>query len=231
MPQAVARGTRRARGGQQRRQAAALAGALGVGAALVLAAVVVVPTTTTVLPAASGLRDDYNGDGYPDLAIGVPQTRSAAGPTADGVRVLYGPAGRPAAPGLQVLDASKEYSESLEQGYGSVLRSGDLDADGYADLLSFVRWAPVDGDPGHNVTVNWGGPKGLSTRRTLLLHLPEATWTTGFTVRYVDSDKHLDVVTWGGEDGLPRGAGSVRYGPFTRDGAASSMDHDLRLEH
>ncbi|MFF8941714.1 hypothetical protein ACF1A5_05390 [Streptomyces sp. NPDC014864] len=206
-------------------------GALGGGTALALAAVAVGPTTTTVVPGAIGLRDDYNGDGYPDLAIGVPQTTSAAVPNADGVRVVYGPAGRPAAPGLQVLDASKEYTESPVQGYGSVLRSGDLDADGYADLLSFVRWAPVDGEPGHNVTVNWGGPKGLSTRCTLLLRLPEATWTTGFTVRYVDGDEYLDVVTWGSEDGLPREAGSVRHGPFTRDGLASSVDQDPQPEH
>jgi hypothetical protein len=200
-----------------------IAAALGVGAALVFAADAVVPTTTTVLPGAKGLRDDYNGDGYPDLAIGAPQSGA--------VRVLYGSAGGPATPRLQVLDASKEYTESPEQGYGSALHSGDLDGDGYADLLSFVRWAPVDGEPGHNVTVNWGGPTGLSTRRTLLLRLPEATWTTGFTVRYVDGDKHLDVVTWGNDDGVPRGDGAVRYGPFTRDGAASGVDHDLRLEY
>ncbi|MFD7409915.1 FG-GAP repeat domain-containing protein [Streptomyces sp. NPDC059866] len=202
-----------------------------MGAALVFAAVAVVPTTTTVNPGAKGLWDDYNGDGYPDLAISAPQTRSPAGPNVGAVRVLYGSAGGPATPRLQVLDASQEYTESPQQGYGSALRSGDLDGDGYADLLSFVRWAPVDGDPGHNVTVNWGGPTGLSTQRTLLLYLPEATWTTGFTVRYIDGDKHLDVVTRGNDDGVPRRDGAVRYGPFTRDGAASGEDHDLQLEY
>lgn len=44
----------------------------------------------------------------------------------------------------------------------------------------------------------------------LLLHLPEAMWMTGFCVRDVDGDGHLDVVTRGnGDDGPYGGDGLV----------------------
>lgn len=89
-----------------------------------------VRTTTTVLPGANSLQDVYNCDGCLDLTIGAPQSGA--------VRVLHGSAGGRATPPLQVLDASKEYTDLPEQGWGSALHGGHLDGDGYADLLSFV---------------------------------------------------------------------------------------------
>lgn len=50
-------------------------------------------------------------------------------------------------------------------------------------------------------------------------------------VRDVNRDKHPDVVTWSNDAGVPCGDGTVRYGPFTRDGASTGDEHGLRLEY
>ncbi|MFJ3302294.1 FG-GAP-like repeat-containing protein [Streptomyces sp. NPDC086549] len=200
--------------------------AIATGIALVAGALVVpvVSATTATTPSSKHLHDDFNGDGYPDLAVGAPATKST-GTSTGAVSVLYGSSSGLSLTRKQVLDASKETSASPVSGYGSGLQSADLDGDGYADLLSYVRWTPAGGSPTPTVTVNWGGPKGLSSTRTQLLKLPEAAWTSGFTVGDVDGDKHPDVVTLGEAYGAQDGnGGTVLHGPFTRAGSAAGSD-------
>lgn len=198
--------------------------ALATGIAL-LAGAVAVPAagaaTTAATPSSKRLHDDFNGDGYADLAIGAPPTSGAGTLKAGSVTVLYGAANGLATARRQVLDDSRVYDESTPTGYGSDLQSADLDGDGYADLMSFIHWSPVDGDPGNTVTVNWGGPKGLSADRDNLVRLPDSAWTTGFTVGDVDGDHHPDVITLANEYGVQDGYGDILYGPFDRHGTAA----------
>ena len=141
--------------------------AVGVVVALLAAAAGAGPAGAGGGPAAPG---DFNGDGLPDLAVGV------AGETVDGVddagavQVVY------AAPGAlddgppgsiedqfwsQGRQGLAEAGEA-DDGFGEPLASGDFDGDGHADLAVGVPGedvgAAVDAGAVH---VLYGGPDGL----------------------------------------------------------------------
>ena len=109
---------------------------------------VVVATLTTALAAPTVVAavpdparpSDFNGDGYDDLAIGVPG--EDAGPIDDAgrVNVLYGSSIGLAATGNQSWSrASAGLGASLPDAqFGAALTSSDFDADGYADLAIAV---------------------------------------------------------------------------------------------
>ncbi|SFM64364.1 FG-GAP repeat-containing protein [Streptomyces sp. cf124] len=110
--------------------------------------------------APSGLADDFNGDGYRDLAIGTPK---ASGGT---VTVLFGSASgvsrtrfvnvtqnTPGVPGT---------AESVDK-FGENITSGDVDHDGYADLIVGAPGEEVTGKPRGSVTIVWGGAKPFTS--------------------------------------------------------------------
>lgn len=211
----------------RRRRLALATGIAVVAGALAVPAVNAATTeaTTAATPSTKRLHDDFNGDGYPDLAIGAPQAKRGEQVKAGAVSVLYGSAGGLSTSRKQVLTwPSRENAEPPQQLYGTALQSADLDGDGYADLLSSVSEYVMDIDSGYAVVVNWGGPQGLSTTPTRLLWAPDNEWHGGFTVADVDGDKRQDLVTvatdrWA--DGAHRGAGTVWHGPFTRTGESA----------
>ena len=106
---------------------------------------------------------DFDGDGYDDLAIGVPHedigvTDNAAGK----VRVLYGDEHS----GLSNSRAQEFYrghgllgSPTADERLGQALAAGDFDADGRDDLAIGV---PGMGDDAGAVIVIWGTDAGLS---------------------------------------------------------------------
>ncbi|BCM66892.1 conserved hypothetical protein [Streptomyces sp. EAS-AB2608] len=205
----------------QRRTRPALATGLTLATGLVLAAgVLAAPAHAGTGPAVSGkrLHDDFNGDGYADAAIGAPGTALGEQRGAGAVTVLYGSAKGLSTARKQVLTwPGRKNAQSPQGGYGSDLRTADLDEDGYADLLSAVTRTLVDGERGTFVQVNWGGPKGLSATPTPLTGLPGAAALKDFAVADVDGDKHPDLVRLGvgGEAGR-QADGAVQHGPFTR---------------
>ena len=203
---------------------------LATGVVLVAGAVTVpvvnAATTeaTTPAPSSKRLHDDFNGDGYPDLAIGAPGT-APDGETREGaVSVLYGSSGGLSTSRKQVLNRP---GDEYNGGYGTQLQSADLDGDGYADLLSSVGQYMFDVDSGYALVVNWGGPKGLSATGTTLTWAPQYEWQGGFTVADVDGDKRPDVVTGSADDWnrtpptRTTGDGTVWHGPFNRTGQAA----------
>src|SRR4029077_13682084 len=79
---------------------------------------------------------DYDGDGYSDLAIGVPYDL-VNGVKAGAVQVLYGSADGPTAGGQPVWNQSHTgIADAPEAGdnFGWSLTSADFDGDGYRDL-------------------------------------------------------------------------------------------------
>src|SRR5439155_10365720 len=82
---------------------------------------------------------DFNGDGFLDLAIGVPGESVGTIGTAGAVSVLYGSAGglQAVAPNDQVWDQDttgiRDRSEAGD-GFGASLAAGDFDGNGKADL-------------------------------------------------------------------------------------------------
>ncbi|MEW2130645.1 FG-GAP-like repeat-containing protein [Streptomyces sp. NPDC005435] len=201
---------------------------LATGVALALSSSALTALSAQAAPAATAapsgkhLHDDYNGDGYADVAIGAPGTALGTQKKAGAVTVLYGSAKGLATSRKQVLPwSSRQGAAAPQTEYGTTLRSADLDQDGYADLLSSVRWTPPGGKAGRYITVNWGGPKGLSAEPVLLPVAPDIASPADFAVADVDGDGHPDVAQVGMRVNGGSHDGAVLHGPFTRAGLAA----------
>ncbi len=114
---------------------------------------------------------DFNGDGFADLAIGVP-FEDLLGTDEGAVQVLYGsPAGLQAdAPNDQVWrQGAHGVNDEAEDGdrFGFALATGDFDGDGYADLAAGVPVEDLGDDPGKEaagaVEIIYGSAAGLQT--------------------------------------------------------------------
>ena len=113
-----------------------------VGMGLVLVGGVVTPAVTpvgvdTALAATrAAMPFDFDGDGFADLAVGVPGESLRGVKYAGAVQVLYGSAAGVTARDQLWHQGSKGIKNKLEKrdSFGKALTSGDFDADGYADL-------------------------------------------------------------------------------------------------
>jgi hypothetical protein len=143
-----------------------------VGAALVLISGV----AATVSPVGSGVAEaagstampfDFDGDGYADLAVGVPGEDLRGRRDAGAVQVLYGSASGVTARDQFWHQGRPGVKGALEKGdgFGTELASGDFDADGYADLAIGVPFENVGSirDAGI-VQVLYGSARGLTAR-------------------------------------------------------------------
>jgi FG-GAP repeat len=121
---------------------------------------------------------DFNGDGFGDLAIGVPDEDAAVAVDAGAVNVLYGTPGKLTATGSQLWDQdSPNVGDGADAGdhFGSALASGDFDGDGFADLAIGVPDEDVGAivDAGA-VNVLYGRNTGLSDVGNQVWHQDQA---------------------------------------------------------
>ncbi len=161
---------------------------------------------------------DFNGDGFWDLAIGVP------GEGAGSVQVLHG-----SAAGLSSIQAALLTQQTLGVGtaatgdrFGAALAAGVFNRDGFADL---AVGAPDDDEAGPtgsgSVTAVLGGPAGLSAAGAVLIHqdsprirgVAAAGDQLGYAVAVgdIDGDGYFDIVAGAPGDTISgkAGAGSV----------------------
>ncbi|GHE61003.1 FG-GAP and VCBS repeat-containing protein [Streptomyces capitiformicae] len=98
-------------------------------------------------PTPTPLTSDFNADGYPDLAVGVPDATVSGKARAGYVHVLWGgPKGLGRHGGIRVTQATPEVPGTPEAGdrFGAAVVLADLNGDSVAELLV--------GAPGEDVT-------------------------------------------------------------------------------
>jgi hypothetical protein len=133
---------------------------------------------------------DVDGDGFGDLLVGSPKEATV---------YVYrgGPSGFTAAPVLRGPGGS---------GFGaSVARAGDVDADGYADVVVGLPFVAGDAGAGASgaAMVVYGGAAGLSMTRATLLAPEPGSQSLAFgqfvsAAGDIYGDGRSDVAVWGG---------------------------------
>jgi hypothetical protein len=161
---------------------------------------------------------DFDGDGDADLAIGAPGDRGGGLSGIGSATVLYGsPQGLAAAARTVVPGPT-----SRSHGYGRRLAAGDLDGDGFDDLVSSVtRDAPpgVDADAGNSgaLVIVFGSKTGLDLARTRTLPGPADNEVVRSDLREFGAALAVGDVNGDGYDDIAEAAPGE---PFDLDGGA-----------
>ena len=134
---------------------------------------------------------DVNGDGYDDLIIGAHRA-DPNGASSGEVYVVYGGASAPGTDGvlaLSALDGTNGFTltgiDPDDESGRSVSSAGDVNGDGYDDLIIGARFADPDGesDAGESYVV-YGGASAPGTDGVLALSALDGT--NGFTLTGID---------------------------------------------
>ncbi|WP_448322181.1 FG-GAP-like repeat-containing protein [Streptomyces sp. CO7] len=202
-------GARSTRLGAPFAAAALLAGGLGAWS--------LTTTTAHAAPAPSvGVQDDFNRDGYADLVVGAPNATVSGAARAGYVAVMYGSSAGVDTAKKKIVSRSTSGvpgAATAGQRFGSTFAKGDLDGDGYGDLI-------IGGGTAGSVIL-WGSASGL-TGGTAVAGYGAAPQIGDF-----DGDNKADLALFSqqevrGDD--PSGAPATLWkGPVTRAGAPAAV--------
>ncbi len=136
---------------------------------------------------------DFDGDGYDDLAVGVPNQDLGQGVAiadAGVVFVLPGSAEGPSTTGLQLWSQGGNVQGVVEafDRFGQTLAAADFNADGYADLAVGLPGEDVDDQTNAGaVNVLYGTANGLWATNNQIWHQD----SVGFVGNLAEADDHF----------------------------------------
>jgi hypothetical protein len=161
---------------------------------------------------------DFNGDGYDDLAIGVPYETIGSTPGAGAVVVVYGTKNGLTHEGAHYRSATTIGGTRVAQArFGDALAAGDFNGDGYDDLAIGAPGDQVSGVAAGRVYVLHGSSAGLgstmarSLTQNLIGGVNEAGDQFGAALAVGDFNGVLYDDLAIGTPGEDTGAGAVSY--------------------
>ncbi|WP_405573719.1 FG-GAP and VCBS repeat-containing protein [Streptomyces phaeochromogenes] len=156
-------------------------------------------------------QDDFNGDGYADLVVSAPDATISSQAKAGYVAVTYGSANGISTANKKLISRSTSGvpgSATANQRFGTNFTKGDLDGDGFSDLVI------SGGSPGS--VILWGSASGL-TGGTAIPGYGQSPTTGDF-----DGDGKTDLALFsylsGAGDDPSSGDATVWKGPVSRAG-------------
>lgn len=198
---------------------------------LLVAATLTTGLLTAALPATSasaapsGPAGDFNGDGYRDVAIAAPLGKVAGKSGAGYVAVVYGTASGLDTSKRQIISQDTAGIPGVPESYdyfGDRLTTGDLDGDGYTDIVVGVHGEQIGStDESGALTVLWGGATGIKSGTDISSPLPENRNSLGWSIATGDFDGDGDTDLAAANMAFPEL--NVFKGPFTRAGAATEL--------
>jgi hypothetical protein len=212
--------------------------ASGTAATVSAAARVAVPTTAAPARAVAPVAPfDLNGDGFADLAIGVPGETLGTQRLAGGLNVLPGSTAGPTASGNQFWSqnsAGIRGAAEFADLFGDTVASGDFDQDGHADLAVGVPQEAAGSVSAGAVSVLYGTASGLAAKRNQFWSqdspgVPGAAdgtdaWGSALATGDFDGDGYADLAVGAPNERLTSndaaGAVTVLYGSPTGLSAA-----------
>ncbi|MEO3978906.1 FG-GAP and VCBS repeat-containing protein [Streptomyces sp. CAU 1734] len=172
--------------------------------------------------------EDFNGDGYRDVAVSASRATVNGHRNAGYVAVLYGSKSTALPAKRQIIHQDTPGIPGTAEpgdGYGSTLAASDLDRDGYTDLL--VESSDGTGADGRHgmISAVWGGRGGLKGSAVVARGSARDRIGSVLTGDF-DGDRNPDFATVLGaetDDGGHVTQLRVSYGPFTRAGTAARV--------
>lgn len=180
-------------------------------------------TGSAAVAAPTGTPGDFNGDGYRDLVIAAPQGMVDGRTGAGYVTVVNGTRnGLDKSKRTLISQATPGVPGTPEKWdfFGDRLTTGDLDGDGYTDLVVGVPSERIGYSFSYGaVTVGWGGPRGLRSAVELQASSHRTEFGLDVAVGDFDGDGRADLATL--NQSVP--GVSVFKGPVSRSGEAAGL--------